>query len=229
MSCEYRLSFGGCPPTARHSNKNKADRPGHMRTRTSYIALRTAQDPNPVQQTEIGARHSPRVQQPEQRTHRGQQRYHQTRTKTAPSAVRLHAFPRHLSTHPHSPYSPYTHRTPPTHLPHPPNPPVHLIEHEIVSPTEHDGAGGVRLGSLEEDQLTVADTLLGNLEWHRNGGGGGGVGSGGITGRGRAAKTSSGGSRAKGGAWPRQANKKGTMPASLGYNTQQHGLLGSRR
>ncbi len=49
--------------------------------------------------------------------------------------------------------------------------PVHLIEHEVVGPAEHDGAGRLGLGALEENQLAVADTLFRNLKNpHHNGG-----------------------------------------------------------
>lgn len=64
-----------------------------------------------------------------------------------------------------------------------PTPPVHLIEHEVVGPTEHDSAGGVRLGALEEHQLSVPNALLGNLG--RIDSGDGGV-TGGKEGRGTA-------------------------------------------
>lgn len=41
--------------------------------------------------------------------------------------------------------------------------PIHLVEHEVVGPAEHDGAGRLRLGALEENQLAVTDALFRNL------------------------------------------------------------------
>lgn len=41
--------------------------------------------------------------------------------------------------------------------------PIHLVQHEVVGPAEHDGAGRLRLGALEENQLAIADALFRNL------------------------------------------------------------------
>ena len=41
--------------------------------------------------------------------------------------------------------------------------PLHLVAVEVVGTAQDDGGGGAFLGALDQDQLVVANSALGNL------------------------------------------------------------------